>query len=134
MKKIVVAGSRHYTDYKTVEAVIDDCICSIKNQEQLVFLSGGCRGADQLGERYAEKHGFPVEICPADWGKYGRKAGPIRNWKMAQMADIVICFWDGKSKGTKSMIDCAVRAGKHVKVQQIKTPPGWAVSFCDAGL
>ena len=115
--KVVIAGSREYTNYGEAEAFIAACISEIAGEP--VFVSGCCRGADQIGERFAEKHGFAVERCPADWNRYGRKAGPIRNKQMAEMADFVICFWDGKSKGTKSMIDCAVRAGKPVKIKRI---------------
>jgi len=117
--RIVVAGSREFTDYGVAETFIDQCIASANGDSSPIFISGGCRGADKIGEIYAEKHGFPVKICSADWSRYGRKAGPIRNRQMAQVADMVICFWDGKSKGTKSMIECAVRAGKTVIIKQI---------------
>lgn len=117
--EIVIAGSREFTDYRVAELFIDECISEIREKEPLIFVSGGCRGADQIGESYAEKHGFVVERCPADWNRYGRKAGPIRNRQMAQKADMVICFWDGKSKGTKSMIESAIQAGKTVMIKRI---------------
>lgn len=117
--RIVVAGSREFTDYNVAEAFIDQCITSANGDSSLIFISGGCRGADKIGEMYAKSHGFYIEVFPADWEKYGRKAGPIRNRQMAQAADMVICFWDGKSKGTKSMIECAVRAGKAVMIKRI---------------
>ena len=117
--RIVVAGSREFTDYNVAEAFIDQCITPANGDSSLIFISGGCRGADKIGEMYAKSHGFQIEVFPADWEKYGRKAGPIRNRQMAQAADMVICFWDGKSKGTKSMIECAVRAGKAVMIKRI---------------
>ena len=118
-RRIVIAGSRDYNDYSEAKQYIDMCISQIKNEYTLIFLSGGCRGADMLGERYAEEKGYPIEKYPAQWHKYGKAAGPKRNRKMAQICDYVICFWDGKSKGTKSMIEFAKRMGKTVRVKRI---------------
>ncbi|MBR4868132.1 MAG: DUF2493 domain-containing protein [Clostridia bacterium] len=124
-KKIVIAGCRHYTDYVEAEAYIDFCISEIRHKHTLIFVSGGCRGADALGERYAKKNGYPIERYPADWKVFGKAAGPIRNKKMAEIADYIICFWDEKSKGTKSMIDCARKAKKPIRIKRItnNNPP-----------
>ena len=51
--------------------------------------------------------GFEVKIIQADWQKYGKRAGPIRNKEMADYADTLIAFWDGQSRGTKNMIETA---------------------------
>ena len=72
-----------------------------------------------LGKRYAIENRFAVETYLADWKRYGRQAGPIRNREMAKMADFVICFWDGKSNGTKSMIRCAHNFNKPIKIKII---------------
>ena len=85
----------------------------------LIFVSGGCRGVDNLGERYAVENGFEVEIYPAQWGKHGRAAGPIRNKKMVEIADFAICFWDGKSRGTKSFIVFAKEKGIPIRIKYI---------------
>ena len=68
---------------------------------------------------YAEENGFKVEKYPADWEKYGKSAGPRRNKQMAEISDYVICFWDEKSKGTKSMIDYAIKYNKPIKIKKI---------------
>lgn len=120
-KKIVVAGCRDFNDYNLAKSYIDLCISNIKEKYNLIFISGGCRGADSLGQRYAQENGYNVEIYPADWGKYGKSAGPIRNKLMAEICDYVICFWDLKSRGTKSMIDYANQFNKPIKVKIIKT-------------
>ncbi|MBR6510506.1 MAG: hypothetical protein IKT38_07870, partial [Clostridia bacterium] len=60
-----------------------------------------------------------VEKYLADWEKYGKSAGPIRNKQMAEVSDYVICFWDEKSKGTKSMIDYAKKLNKPIKIKII---------------
>lgn len=119
IKRIVIAGCRDYNNYNEAKKFIDKCICDIRNKYKLIFISGGCRGADALGERYAKENGFEVEIYPADWEKYGRAAGPKRNEHMAQIADFVICFWDGQSRGTKSMISYAKEFNKPIRIKRI---------------
>ncbi|MBP3437630.1 MAG: DUF2493 domain-containing protein [Clostridia bacterium] len=113
--KIVVAGCRDFYDYSRVEAELDAHLKWMENQK-IIIISGGATGADALGERYAAEHNFPVERYPADWERYGRVAGPKRNMQMAKDADEVIVFWDGKSRGTKNMIECAKKANKLCKV------------------
>ena len=117
IKRIVIAGCRNYTNYTEAKKYIDFCINKIKNEYELIFISGKCRGADELGERYAKENGYNIEYYPAEWEKYGRSAGPLRNKKMAEIADYVICFWDGKSKGTKSMIEKTKKLGKPIFIK-----------------
>ncbi len=121
IKKIVVAGSRNYNNYNEAKEYIDFCIREVRKENTLIILSGGCIGADLIGERYAIENGFKVERYPADWEKYGKAAGPIRNKLMAKDADYIICFWNGQSCGTKSMINHAKQYGKPIKVKRIQT-------------
>lgn len=119
IKKIVIAGCRDYENYEEAKRYIEFCIKNIRQKYELVFLSGGCRGADNLGEKFARENGFEVKKYPANWKKYGKAAGPIRNEELATECDYVICFWKGKSRGTKSMIELAKRKGKKVKIKLI---------------
>ncbi len=119
IKRVVVAGTRTYDNYEEAKAFIDSCIRNIREDFTLVFLTGECRGADALGERYAAENGFEIERYPADWDKHGRAAGPIRNKQMAEAADYVICFWDGVSRGTLSMIEYAQQMQKPLKIKRI---------------
>lgn len=119
IKRIAVAGCRNYNNYQEAKAYIDFCVQRLIKQYTLIFVSGGCRGADALGERYANENGWLVEQYFADWKRYGKCAGPIRNKQMAEVSDYVICFWDGKSRGTKSMIDFTVQLGKPIRVKKI---------------
>jgi hypothetical protein len=64
-----------------------------------------------LGEKYASERNFNIERYPAEWDKYGKSAGYIRNREMAMNSDTAVCFWDGKSKGTKHMIDLSNKNG-----------------------
>ena len=118
-KRIAVAGCRDYNDYAEARQYIDFCISKIKNEYTLIFVSGGCKGADMLGERYAREYGYKIEKYLARWDKYGRAAGPKRNIKMAEASDFIICFWDGKSRGTKSMIEYAKKLEKPLRIKKI---------------
>lgn len=117
MKRIVIAGCRDYENYQEAKEFIEACLKGIK--EEIIILSGGAKGADALGERYARENGLSVERYPAEWAKYGRGAGPRRNQKMAEACDLAICFWDGKSRGTKSMIRLAEKFEKKVLIKEI---------------
>lgn len=87
-----------------------------EKKKDVVIISGYASGADALGERYAQERGSLLETFPADWKVHGKAAGPIRNTKMAEVADALIAFWDGKSRGTKNMIDTATKRGLKVAV------------------
>ena len=117
--RVVIAGCRDYNNYDEAKEYIDFCLKNIRSENKIVIISGCASGADALGERYALENGFAIEKFPAEWGKYGRSAGPIRNGKMAEAADYVICFWDGKSRGTRSMIENAKKYGKGIRIKMI---------------
>ena len=118
-KRVVIAGCRDYNDYDKAKPYIDFCLSNIRRENNIIIVSGCASGADAIGERYAEENGFKLEKYPADWKNYGRSAGPRRNKQMAEICDYVICFWDEKSKGTKSMIDCAIKYNKPIKIKKI---------------
>jgi hypothetical protein len=81
-------------------------------EQSITIVHGDAPGADKMAAEIAAERGFGVEPHPADWDLYGLKAGPIRNRDMARAgADLCIAFWDGASKGTKSMLLEARRAG-----------------------
>lgn len=107
--KVIIAGCRDFNDYELLKEKCDYFLQDEK-KEDVVIISGHASGADALGERYAQERGFLLETYPADRKAHGRAAGPIRNAKMASVAHALIAFWDGKSRGTKNMIDTA---GKH---------------------
>ena len=113
--RIVVAGCRDFNNYEKLEIELDAHLKTIENC-QIIIISGCASGADTLGERYAAEHNLPVERYPADWERYGRAAGPKRNMQMAMVADEVIVFWDGKSRGTKNMIDSSKKTNTPYKV------------------
>ena len=117
MFKVVIAGGRDFSDYDLLKKWCDYYLEKrIQSGEQIVIISGGARGADTLGEQYATEKGFTVDKHPADWNKNGKAAGYIRNKEMVDIADAVIAFWDGKSKGTSHTINLAESKGIPCKV------------------
>ena len=98
--KTIIAGSRSICDYNELLKVIASCPWEITE-----VISGTAKGVDKLGERWAEENNIPCLRYPANWTKYGKSAGMIRNSQMADVADATIVLWDGVSKGTKNMIE-----------------------------
>ncbi|MBE6770480.1 MAG: DUF2493 domain-containing protein [Ruminococcaceae bacterium] len=119
VKRVVIAGCRDYNNYDEAKKYIDFCLSNIRKENNIIILSGCASGADAIGERYAKENGFEVEKHPADWEKHGKAAGPIRNKEMAEKCDCVICLWDGKSRGTRSMIFYAKAFNKPIKIKKI---------------
>lgn len=97
--RVIVAGSRVVADKKIVErAVFHPQSFPISE-----LVHGGCRGVDSVSHDLCEGV-VPIKVFPANWKKYGRAAGPIRNRQMAEYGDALIAIWDGKSRGTWNMI------------------------------
>ena len=112
MSKVIIAGGR---DFQNTELLQEEMFYLQQTLDVDEIVSGGARGADKLGEIWAGND-TPVTPFPADWDLHGKAAGYIRNKEMAEYADVLVAFWDGKSKGTKHMIDLALAGGLLVKV------------------
>lgn len=112
--RTIIAGSRTATKVSYILKAISEA-----PWKPSVVVSGRARGADELGEQWAERNSIPVEYYPADWNKFGKGAGFIRNAEMANNAEALIVIWDGKSKGTKNMIDFAKIKGLKVFIYRI---------------
>ncbi len=80
------------------------------------IISGGAIGVDQCAKKYATQHSLPLtEILP-NYDKFKRGAPIVRNKEIVDHADYVIAFWDKKSRGTKMVIDYAIKKSKKIKV------------------
>jgi len=97
---IGIVGSRNYNNY-------DELCYTIKKSMNIneidAIVSGGARGADSLGEMFAQYHNKRIIIHLPQWDKYGKNAGNIRNSDIVHYSDFVFIFWDGFSTGTR---DC----------------------------
>lgn len=116
MFRVIVAGGRDFADYKLLSETMDEYLSKVTND--IFIVCGQARGADTLGEQYAKEHGYQVNYFPANWNRFGKSAGYIRNTEMAKNADALVAFWDGTSLGTKHMIATAEQLGLDVRVVQ----------------
>jgi hypothetical protein len=115
MFRVIIAGSRKFSDYDLLERTMDKALSTV--QDDITVVCGKAKGSDTLGEQYAKEHGYEVQYFPADWNRYGKVAGYIRNTTMAKNADALVAFWDGESPGTKHMIETAQSLGLRVRVK-----------------
>ncbi len=116
MFRVIIAGGRDFSDYDLLKATMDKLLANIT--DEITVVCGQARGADILGEQYAKERGYAVDYYPADWKQYGKRAGHLHNEQMAQNADALAAFWDGKSRGTKNMIELAKRYGLKVRIKR----------------
>jgi len=106
MIKIIVAGSRDFDDFDTSDKILAEVVEKMKGKIQ--FVSGAAQGADQAPAHFMAKNRNPrvfLKYFPAEWKKYGKGAGFIRNGIMADYADALLAIWDGSSNGTLNMIE-----------------------------
>lgn len=110
--KLIIAGSRDFKDYNLIEQKVLGFIKRHRTENESVeIISGRARGADSLGEKFADKFGLKKHLMPAEWNKYGKAAGFRRNGEMAKIATHCILFWDGESRGTENMTEIAKKNG-----------------------
>lgn len=111
--RLAIVGGRDFSDYPYMQ----ECLRKLQQENTVLqVVSGGARGADSLGERYADENGIPKHIFQAEWDKYGRSAGFRRNRDIVDACDMIAAFWDGRSRGTENTIALARAAGKRVVI------------------
>lgn len=120
--KLAIIGSRNFNDY--------DLLCREiqKLKVPATIVSGGAKGADTLGKKYADEHGIATQIFPAIWhpqgegGPMDKGAGMKRNTDIIKTADCILAFWDGDSTGTVDSINKSIMFKKRVKVVYVGLP------------
>jgi hypothetical protein len=116
MFKLIVAGSREFSDYAFLKQKLKHLLQNVN--EEIEIVSGTANGADKLGERFANEHGYKIARFPADWNQFGLRAGHLRNEDMAKYGNACVVFWVNKSKGTKSMIDFAKKYNLKLRIYE----------------
>lgn len=118
--KLIIAGSRDLSEEVIYAELVQLKLNDHPMASATVIGSGRCRGPDLAGEAYADFYGIPVKSFPADWEKYGKAAGPIRNEEMVKWADGALVFIKpGGSKGSSNLIKNLKTLGKPIWVYTI---------------
>ena len=111
--RLAIVGGRDFQNY----AYMQECLSELQKEYTIIgVISGGAKGADTLGEKWADQNKITKRIFPADWEKYGKSAGMRRNKDIVDNADIIAAFWDGKSRGTANTIERARLSRKILKI------------------
>lgn len=109
--KVIVAGSRHFNNKNFIWDIIDNSPFPITE-----LVHGCAKGVDTIAGEWALHNKISVKEFPANWEKYGKGAGPVRNMEMAKYADALIAIIFENSRGTMNMIQTALKLGLHVFV------------------
>lgn len=112
--RTIIAGSRNICDPLLLENAVANSGFEISE-----VISGGAVGVDTLAIGYAIDNTIPLRLMEADWHRYGKSAGFVRNEQMARVADALIAVWDGRSKGTFHMIRTAKLYHLKIHVERV---------------
>lgn len=118
--KVLICGSRNLVpSYSLLDKLIKELeeTMELKVTE---IIEGGASGVDIRAGEYARLRGYKLTEMKADWNKYGRAAGPIRNSEMVKLCDSAIAIWDGESRGTLDSITKLEKSNKMVIVHKLK--------------
>jgi hypothetical protein len=123
--RVLITGSRSWDDAETIENALIDVFkksrCALPD---ITVVHGTAPGADELAGMIADWLGMTVEEHPADWERWGRRAGFLRNKEMVDAgANVCLAFWDGVSKGTEMTMKLAMKAGIDLTMYGAKKNP-----------
>lgn len=110
---IGVTGSRHHRDKHFIEDALDQYLDFVEG-----IVTGDARGADAIARQYALEKGLQLIVCEADWDRYGKAAGPIRNESIVIQADTILAFPLPSSKGTWNTVKQARQRGIPVDIYE----------------
>lgn len=117
--RVIIAGSRSIDRYDLVQHAMAVLLMHFGQGPFVQVVSGGARGVDRMGERWARENGLPVKVfavSPAEWQAMPRTAGHVRNGRMAEYGTHLAAIWDGRSGGTRNMIQQVRAKGRAVLV------------------
>ena len=118
MKRVLITGSRNWSNREAIRS----WLCKLQDWGFDTLIEGEARGADAIAKEEAKRMGFSILPFPADWDKYRKAAGPIRNEQMLVEGkpDLVLAFHSDliQSKGTKNMVQLAQKYGLQVILEE----------------
>lgn len=109
--RLAIIGSRDFDNYSLLHRIVNNLSFEIDE-----IVSGGAKGEDSLGEKYAKENNIKTNIFYPDWDTYGKKAGFIRNKDIIDNSDFVLAFWDKRSPGTKDSLLYAKKMNKPIRI------------------
>ena len=123
--RVIISGGRTYDNYEYFCEKMDEILKPYIDDYDIEIITGYAVGVDRMGDKYAMTHGHTSHVIPALWNKYGENAGHIRNMEMGNFAkrttmNLLVAFWNGKSRGTKDMIDYAKKIMIPVKIVEVE--------------
>ena len=124
--KVIVAGGREFDDYQLLTHKLDTLLANI--DKPIEIICGGATGADAMGKQYAiskNQARISVTVMNANWDRFKKPAGMLRNSAMAWYGTHLVAFWDKQSRGTKDMITTAKNeslATRIVHYEKLKQP------------
>jgi len=107
--KHAIVGSRTIHNYPAISKIL-------KQHDIQAIISGGAKGVDTLANTYADKHNIEIVNIYPKWNTHGKKAGYIRNKQIVNLCNVVLAFWDGKSKGTTHSFTLAKQLHKDLYI------------------
>ena len=112
--KLAIVGSRDFYNYTYLENLLDP----IKEKIEWI-ISGGAKGVDSLAEKYAARNQIPFLLFPANWERYGKRAGFLRNQQIVDAADYMLAIPTLQSRGTRDSIRRAEIKGIPIEVFEV---------------
>mgnify|MGYP003332742136 FL=1 len=116
--RLLICGDREWSDLDLMKEFIDSL------PADTIIIEGDARGADKMAGALAQQRGLQIEVYPAQWEMYGRRAGPLRNQQMLDEGkpdEVVYCHDNLEhSKGTKDMVTRARKSG--LPVSRLRRP------------
>ncbi len=112
--RVAIVGSRKFKDYRVMLNYLTKVNLGITH-----IVSGGAKGADTLAERLAKEFAIPITIYHANWDKFGKRAGMIRNESIVNDCEAVVAFPGPESKGTRDTINKAGLKGIPLYVKEV---------------
>lgn len=119
--RLAIVGSRDFTNYNILKVIISNIFYKNDMLKIVEIVSGGAKGADSLGQQFGNENDIPVKVFLPDWDKYGKSAGFRRNQLIVGNCDVLLAFWDGKSKGTQHSINIAKELGVSTIIYNYQT-------------
>jgi predicted Rossmann fold nucleotide-binding protein DprA/Smf involved in DNA uptake len=109
--RVAIVGSRRFADTGRVT----DYVNSLPARASII--TGSASGVDAAATKAARAKGIAVQVLPASFEEISDASkSAARNQKLIDACDVLVAFWDGTSRGTRTTVERALDSGKEVHV------------------